>query len=101
MPSDPYARAVARYHADQANRIIPAFYRYLQAQSPEDQAKGREEYVEGLMTLVRLFEKAERDEGGVGGGAQSSLGLWREGGDLGWADAMIAPCVSFCLSGLT
>ena len=27
--SDPYARAVARYHGDQVNRnVIPAFYRY-------------------------------------------------------------------------
>ena len=48
------------------------------------------------MTLVGMFEKAESAEGGVGGGTKSSLGLWREGGDLGWADALVAPCVSPC-----
>ena len=43
------------------------------------------------MTLVGMFEKAESAEGGVGGDTKSSLGLWREGGDLGWADALVAP----------
>lgn len=40
MPRDPKLRAYSRLWSDHINRyIIPAFYRYLQAQQPDDQVK--------------------------------------------------------------
>ncbi|KAK4506686.1 hypothetical protein PRZ48_000419 [Zasmidium cellare] len=40
LPSDPKLRASSRLWSDHINRhIIPAFYKYLQAQEPDDQVK--------------------------------------------------------------
>ncbi|KAN0085796.1 valine---tRNA ligase [Tylopilus felleus] len=82
--SDPYARALVRLQADHVNRVfVPAFYRYLQAQDTDAQIAGGKEFRAAIDTLVGLFERAESQVGGTG--------LWKEGGDLGWADVMVAP----------
>lgn len=65
---------------------MPAFYRYLQAQDRGTQISGGKEFHAAIRSLVELFKRAER---GVGG-----TGLWVEGGDLGWADVVVAPCGS-------
>ena len=79
------ARSVARYQADHVNRnLIPAFYRYLQAQETDKQVEGAKEFVEAIEKLLELFQKAEKE-------VPEALGLWREGGKLGWADVMAVP----------
>jgi hypothetical protein len=79
------AKALVRLQSDQISRtLVPAFYRYLQAQDPEAQISGGKEFHAAVQSLVELFERAEREVGGTG--------LWVEGGDLGWADVMVAPC---------
>jgi len=81
------AKALVRLQSDHINRtLVPAFYRYLQAQDPEAQVAGREEFNAAVQQLVQLFERAEREVGGTG--------LWVEGGDLGWADVIVGPCGS-------
>jgi len=85
LPTDLYARTVARFQADHVNRhIIPSFYRYLQAQEADKQAEGAKEFVEGIQKLVEMFEKAEKD-------CPDAVGLWKEDGKLGWTDVMIVP----------
>ncbi|KAF8548259.1 glutathione S-transferase [Imleria badia] len=82
--SDPYARALVRLQSDHINRVlVPAFYRYLQAQDPAAQTAGETELRAAIETLVGLFERAENQVGGTG--------LWKEGGELGWADVMVGP----------
>ncbi|KAG1850317.1 glutathione S-transferase [Suillus tomentosus] len=82
--TDPYAKALVRLQSDHINRtLMPAFYRYLQAQGPEAQISAGKEFHAAIQSLVELFEHAEREVGGTG--------LWVEGGDLGWADVMVAP----------
>ncbi|KAF9226291.1 glutathione S-transferase [Gyrodon lividus] len=84
--SDPYARALVRLQSDHINRIVvPAFYRYLQAQDLSAQMAGEKEFRDAIETLAGLFERAEREVGGTG--------LWKEGGELGWADVMIGPWI--------
>ena len=65
---------------------MPKFYRYLQAQETSAQIEGGKEFLESIKGLVSLFERAENEnEGGA-------VGLWKEGGKLGWADVMAGPC---------
>ncbi|KAF5364137.1 hypothetical protein D9756_000141 [Leucocoprinus leucothites] len=98
--TNPYARALVRLQADHVNRtIIPAFYRFLQAQDTEAQINTGREFHEAIVGLVALLERAEREVlggGGVSGEGERNalskgLGLWIDGGDLGWADVMVAP----------
>ncbi|KAH7882471.1 glutathione S-transferase [Phlebopus sp. FC_14] len=82
--SNPYARALVRLQSDHINRtLVPAFYRYLQAQDIEAQIAGGKEFADAIETLVGLFERADREVGGTG--------LWKEGGELGWADVVVGP----------
>ncbi|KAH0834781.1 glutathione S-transferase [Lanmaoa asiatica] len=82
--SDPYARALVHLQADHINRtLIPAFYRYLRARGPVMQAVAGNEFKATIDTLVELFERADEEVGGTG--------LWKEGGELGWADVMVGP----------
>jgi hypothetical protein len=98
------ARALVRLQADHVNRILlPAFYRFLQAQDTEAQITTGKEFHEAIEMLIGLFERAEREM--VGGNGVSGegerqalskgLGLWVDGGELGWTDVMVAPCGSF------
>ncbi|KAF9458004.1 glutathione S-transferase [Collybia nuda] len=98
----PYARALVRLQCDHVNRaLVPAFYRYLQAQDAEAQIKAGKEFNDALYTLTELLERAERDIIGGGGAANEGekralgvgLGLWTEGGDLGLTDVMVAPWI--------
>jgi len=104
LPSitNPYARALVRLQADHVNRtLVPAFYRYLQAQDPQAQIEAGKEFHNALEGLVKLFERAEREilegEGFTGEGERKALsrglGLWIEDGDgqPGWADVMAGP----------
>jgi len=70
--------ALVRLQADHINHtLVPAFYRYPQAQDVSAQIEGGKEF---HASLVSLFERAE-NEG-------TAVGLWNEGGELGWADVM-------------
>ncbi|KAG0692412.1 hypothetical protein DFH29DRAFT_817595, partial [Suillus ampliporus] len=88
FPPGPYVKALVRLQSDHVNRmLVPAFYRYLQAQDPEAQISGGKEFHAAIQSLVELFERTEREVGG--------LGLWVEGGDLGWVDVVVGPCGIF------
>jgi len=98
--TNPYARALVRLQADHVNRtLVPAFYRFLQAQDTEAQITTGKEFHAAIETLVGLFERAEREilgGGGVSGEGErqalsKGLGLWIEGGELGWTDAIVGP----------
>ena len=97
------ARALIRLQADHANRtLVPAFYRYLQAQDEgnyvarfeynlmftynvEKQIEGAKEFTAAIEDLIKLFERAEKE-------TQNDVGLWREGGRLSLADIVAGPC---------
>ncbi|KAJ7682313.1 thioredoxin-like protein [Mycena polygramma] len=102
LPKDPYARALVRLQCDHISRsIVPAFYRFLQAQDEAAQIEGGKEFRSGLEALVALFERADRDivqgGGAAGVGEQKALaaglGLWHEGGDLSLSDVMVGPWI--------
>ncbi|KAI0711593.1 glutathione S-transferase C-terminal-like protein [Earliella scabrosa] len=83
--SDPYARALVRLQADNVNRsLVPAFYRYLQAQDEAKQIEGAKGFIDAINGLVKLFERAERE-------GYTAYGLWFEKGSLSYADVMAAP----------
>jgi len=85
--SDPYARALVRLQADHVNRtLVPAFYRYIQAQDEEKQIQAGKDYVQAIEGLVKLFQRAENE-------VRSTCGLWSEGGTLSLADVMVAPWI--------
>ncbi|KAF8227620.1 hypothetical protein L208DRAFT_1405106 [Tricholoma matsutake] len=81
--------------------VVPAFYRYLQAQDQNAQIEHGKEFASSLEGLVALFERAEREIVDVGSGAagegearaklKKGLGLWVEGGELGMTDVMVGP----------
>lgn len=96
------ARALVKLQSDHVNRnLVPAFYRFLQAQDTEVQITAGKELHQVIETLVGLLERAEREiigGGGISGDGErqalsKGLGLWIEGGDLGWTDVMVAPCM--------
>lgn len=103
LPFDPYARALARLAADQVNRaVVPAFYRYLQAQDTEAQIKAGKEFQDGLDVFIAILGRAENEilgHGAVTGEGEAAmlrkgLGLWVEDNtELGWADVMAAPWI--------
>lgn len=95
------ARALVRLQADHVNRnLVPAFYRYLQAQDADAQIQGGKEYLDAIEGLVALFERAEREivqAGGASGEGEKKvlvkgLGLWIEGADIGLVDCVVGPC---------
>jgi len=99
--TNPYSRALVRLQADHISRtLVPAFYRYLQAQEHEKQISAGKDFSDALENLIGLFERAEREVLGPGGttGAgevqalSKGLGLWVEGQtELGWADILAGP----------
>lgn len=92
FPSDPYANAIVRLQADHINRtLIPAFYRYLQAQDAAAQIEGGKDFLSAIEQLVSLFERAEEECGEAP--EANAVGLWQETGALSWSDVMAAPCM--------
>ncbi|KAI5119072.1 hypothetical protein M0805_005490 [Coniferiporia weirii] len=84
--SDPYARALVRLQCDHVNRsLVPAFYRYLQAQDEDSVVAGAKEFVASLQDLASLLQRAEREVGSI------ACGLWTEDGDLSLTDVMAGP----------
>ncbi|EMD31932.1 hypothetical protein CERSUDRAFT_88563 [Gelatoporia subvermispora B] len=83
--SNPYSRALVRLQADHINRtLVPAFYRYLQAQDEEKQVQGAKDYVQAIKTLTELFDRTARE-------GDRSVGLWNPDGSLSLADVMAVP----------
>jgi glutathione S-transferase len=88
-----------RLQADHISRtLVPAFYRFLQAQDSDAQTSGVQEFARALEHLTSLLERAERElaatrKGGTGSGSGS--GLWFEDGELNWTDVMAGPCEFF------
>ncbi|KAF7355721.1 Glutathione transferase [Mycena sanguinolenta] len=102
LPADPYARALVRLQCDHISRsLVPAFYRFLQAQEESAQIENGKEFRAAIESLVALFERTEKEivqgGGAAGVGEQRALGvglgLWLEGGDLNLTDAMVAPWI--------
>lgn len=94
------ARALVRLQADHVSRtLVPAFYRYLQAQDADAQIAGGREFHAALEQLAVLLERADVEAKGV-----PRLGLYSassdEVGELGWTDVMAGPCESSLSKGL-
>ncbi|KAI1798422.1 thioredoxin-like protein [Ganoderma leucocontextum] len=85
--SDPYARALIRLQTDAVNRnVVPAFYRYLQAQEEDKQVNGAKGFVDAIGGVVALFKRAQEE-------GYTTYGLWNVQGLLSYADVMIAPWI--------
>jgi len=66
LPKDPYERAKGKLVLDIVNKkIIPAYFRTLQAQDPDKQAAGREEFTAALKEFA---EKLPKNDGPFYGG---------------------------------
>ncbi|KLO06663.1 hypothetical protein SCHPADRAFT_837752 [Schizopora paradoxa] len=84
---DPYARALVRLQCDHVNRsLVPAFYRFLQAQDQEQSIAAGKDFLESLDGLAGLLLRAERESQDP-----VALGLWHENGSLNLTDAMAGP----------
>jgi glutathione S-transferase len=85
------ARALIRLACDHVNRtLVPAFYRYLQAQDVDAQVAGGKEFHEAIEKLVGALERAERE---LPADEREGLGLWSTD-ELGLVDVMVGPCKS-------
>lgn len=79
---DAYERARQRLAADKVNRaLIPAFYRYLQAQDADQQIKLGQEYVQEL----KAFEASML--------AEEEGAFWDGSKEIGFVDVMVAPWI--------
>ncbi|KAH9958223.1 glutathione S-transferase, partial [Russula dissimulans] len=86
---DPYMRALVRLQADHVSRsLIPAFYRFLQAQDSAGQIAGAQVFSDALKRLLSLLERGEREIALKSG---PGSGLWHENGELNWTDVMAGP----------
>ena len=82
------ARALVRLQCDQVNRsLVPAFYRYLQAQDEEQVIRGGQEFLDAVLGLVKLLERTESETQD-----ETARGLWHGNGKLNLTDAMAGPC---------
>ncbi|KAJ6561542.1 hypothetical protein DFH09DRAFT_1316121 [Mycena vulgaris] len=95
LPTDPYARVLVRLQCDHIScAIVPAFYRFLQAQEEEAQIECGKDFRAGFDGLIAMLERAEREIVQSGGDAgvgeqralRAGLGLWLENGDLNLTD---------------
>ncbi|KAG6379633.1 glutathione S-transferase [Boletus reticuloceps] len=86
--TDPYARALVRLQSDHINRtLVPAFYRYLQAQDPTTQITGEKEFKAGhrdARWAVRTCRQRSRWDWVVERGRRA-----RMGGHHGWTLCVI------------
>lgn len=64
--------------------LVPAFYRYLQAQDQEAQIESGKELISAFNQLTTLFERTSRE-------VDKPCGLWTQAGELGWSDVMVGP----------
>lgn len=79
LPDDPKLRADSRLWADHINRhIIPAFYRYLQAQDAQEQVRFATELKDGISKLVDAADTA---------------GPYFLGKDMTFVDVQISPWI--------
>jgi glutathione S-transferase len=79
LPKDAKLRAESRLWSDHINRhIIPAFYRYLTAQDPDDQVKFGTELREQISKIVE---------------AANPTGPFFLGSDMGFVDVQFAPWI--------
>jgi len=79
LPSDPKQRAHCRLWSDHINRhIIPAFYHYIQAQEPQQQAEKATEFKNQINKLVEAGDKE---------------GPFFLGKQFGFVDVQIAPWI--------
>ncbi|KIK60044.1 hypothetical protein GYMLUDRAFT_168585 [Collybiopsis luxurians FD-317 M1] len=85
--TNPYARALVRLQCHHINHsILPAYYRYLQAQDQEVQISTGKEYHESINEVADAAGQGEKKTLAVG------LGLWIDGNeDIGLADVMVGP----------
>lgn len=82
LGDDAYLRAEHRLAADKINRsLIPAFYRYLQAQEEEKQVEHGKAFVAELEAFTESMKKEDK-------------GAFWDGSDkLGYADIVVAPWI--------
>lgn len=79
---DAYLRARQRLAADHVNRkVLPAFYRYLQAQEPKEQVQLGQEFVEELKAFEKSMLPAKNG------------GFWDGSDEIGFVDIQIAPWI--------
>jgi glutathione S-transferase len=84
-----------RLQADHISRaLVPAFYRFLQAQDSDAQATGAQEFAGALEHRACLLERGEREIAAKRG---PGSGLWHEDGEMNWTDVIAGPCESFCV----
>ncbi|GAA6056261.1 hypothetical protein JCM3770_007282 [Rhodotorula araucariae] len=80
-PSDPHEAGLVRLAVQQiSNVVVPAFYRYVQAQEPDKQREGHEAFVAAL--------KDVHSQWFVPGAT------WARGEQFGWVEAALGPWVA-------
>ncbi|BGO93044.1 hypothetical protein NBRC10512_004265 [Rhodotorula toruloides] len=80
-PSDPHELGLVRLACQQiSNVVVPAFYRYVQAQETDKQKEGHEAFVKALRDVhEQWFVKG---------------GEWARGDKFGWVDCVLGPWVA-------
>ncbi|CAD6945820.1 unnamed protein product [Tilletia controversa] len=94
--SQPYERALYRIAADRLNRtLVPAFYRYLQAQNPDAQVQHGREFVQEVEAFVRGMDVVPASSASWGEGGRSSPasggGFWDGSQTPSLVDFDVAP----------
>ena len=81
-PTDPHELGLVRLAVQHiSNVVVPAFYRYVQAQEPEKQRDGHDAFVAALRDVQAQWF--------VGEGAP-----WARGDHFGWVEAVLGPWVA-------
>ncbi|GAA5866216.1 hypothetical protein JCM3774_004121 [Rhodotorula dairenensis] len=80
-PADPHEAGLVRLALQQiSNVVVPAFYKYVQAQEPVAQEEGGAAFVKSLQDLhAQWFRPGDS--------------TWARGQDFGWVDIALAPWV--------
>ncbi|CEH14472.1 Glutathione S-transferase [Ceraceosorus bombacis] len=69
LPAAPQAKAVARMHIDQiSKKIVPAWFRTIQAQDSQAQAQGRKDYTDALKEWATYIDDNKLHNGPFHGG---------------------------------
>jgi glutathione S-transferase len=98
LPSDEYARSLVRLLSEYVTKEGRGFYAILTAKTDDDLDRAKKAYVDGINGVEAFYRRMEIELKDSPESLVKAVGLWHEGGELGWIDVLLAPWLSLSMT---